>query len=330
MFLQIINNPLFAKEDIIFLKKQILQSISKRDEKPSQMVKLGMQSIYWHNNVRGNISTTDSINEITDEQIKIWHQKIWQTKRISISIAGDFNIDSIKNIISSNLPPNNTNENYQTNLNNLLTITNTIKPSEINTAYLISKDIPQTYLLWQAQGIKHTDKDYFAVKMFDFLLGGDVFNSILMREIRIKEGLTYGISSSLNAHLYSGEISIISPTQNKNISKLIYLVENILKQPESFVNESALINAKKSIKSKFIFLYNNPASYLNLKLSLIWNNLPDNYLETFLQNIDNIKIDEVINVGKKYYNPNNFYLVLVGPKNIEIPNKKIIKIEIPK
>jgi zinc protease len=82
---------------------------------------------------------------------------------------------------------------------------------------LVDKDdLSQATLVFGHGGIKHSDPDWYAATMVDYVLGGSDFSSRLMVEVRAKRGLTYGISSSFGASLYQGVFEVSAATRNES------------------------------------------------------------------------------------------------------------------
>ncbi|MDB5477568.1 MAG: putative peptidase, partial [Alphaproteobacteria bacterium] len=58
-------------------------------------------------------------------------------------------------------------------------------------------DGAQSVVVMAQPGIARQDKDWWAARILDFALGGGEFSSRLMEEVRVKRGLTYGVSSGI-------------------------------------------------------------------------------------------------------------------------------------
>jgi zinc protease len=314
MVMDVLKNPAFSKPDIDLIKSQVIQIIKKRTENPAQMANMAAQLIQWKNNVRGNISTLKSIEPVDDGRLKTWHKKMMSSDRFTILITGDIDPLHMKTLLdgyfkeftASGAP-------YQTE-KLMVSAENLQKGSQI--IYHQTKDIPQTTILYRAHGIKHNDPDYYAMKLFDFLFGGDSFNSYLTNVIRVKNGWAYGVYSSYSSNAYSGNLSIFVQTQNKNVNLVLDEIDKILHNPEAIIDEGRLSAAKNSIKNSLVFMAETPETLARLQLALKWDNLPDDYLSHYVENIQKVTSDDLRRAAKKYYLPENYFISVVGPKDV--------------
>jgi zinc protease len=76
-------------------------------------------------------------------------------------------------------------------------------------------DLTQATMVLGHQGIKHADPRWYAATLVNYVLGGSDFSSRLMKEVRAKRGLTYGIGSSFGASLYEGAFRVTASTKNE-------------------------------------------------------------------------------------------------------------------
>ena len=69
---------------------------------------------------------------------------------------------------------------------------------------------------------------------------------------------------------------------------------------------------KKGFAGSFALTFETPGQIAGALQNLVLYNLPENYYETFLQNIDNVSIDEVQAAAKKYLDSSRMAFVVVG------------------
>ncbi|HRP69614.1 MAG TPA: insulinase family protein, partial [Turneriella sp.] len=163
-------------------------------------------------------------------------------------------------------------------------------------------------------GIKHSAADYYALRLFDFLLGGDSFNSQLTQTIRTEKGWAYTAYSTFETDDFTGSVLLFTQTANANLPDVVAAMDAILAHPESFITTDKIERAKISLKNKFVFLFESPAQYLKLYLNLKWDGLPETYLAHYIENLSRVTYADILRVAKKYYQPQNFTLLICGPK----------------
>ncbi len=313
IILDVLNNPLFHKDDIILLKKQMSQSIKKRKENPYSLALLTAQRTFWKNNFRSHIYTEETITNIQRQDLLKWHAKMWSPKRLTIAITGKMDIHRVLKILEKHLFSS-SKVVKSSNLSNILPHDDVVS-NPTGHLYYVPKDISQSTLIWKAKSVNNQSTDYFALYTLNFLLGGDSFNSILTQKIRVEKGWAYMVYSQYTTDKYHGTITLAAQSQNKNVNNLITYTNQILTDLPDMVQEDQLLSAKKAIQNKFVFLYDNYFDFMNTVLKLKWNDYPSDYLSTFTDKINNVTIEEIKEVAELYYKPSNFMLTIVGPKD---------------
>ena len=327
--LQVINHPRFQPKDIELIRKQKIQSKKKLKENSSSLARVGAHLVYWSSHPRGMVSTIKTLSSIQRQDIQNWHKKMWLPSRIKILLAGDIKLDSTLKILENNLLTRNNSKNISgINFDSLMQVDPQILNSKVNITYHVHKEVPQSVIIWRAQGISHHSKEYFALKIFNFILGGDSFNSFLTQDIRARRGWAYSVYSTYHSDKYGGYISLVAQTRNANIQSLTKRVHEILNKPTMFINQEKIDLAKRSIRNKFVFLYQTPFQLLKNIMILKRHGLKKNYLSTFLDNIDKVTLNNVLDIAKKYYTSDKFFKIIVAPQSIKL-NTRVKILQIP-
>ena len=307
--LQVLMNPRFVEEDVELIRKNLLQGVEKRVENPGQLALLLSARQLFPDQVRSQLATKTSLEAIKLNDLQSWHKKMLKAARITVLLSGDVNIAAAKALLECNLgslayaSDDIANQSVLQKKHSLPT----------GTAQIFNKEIPQSTLVLAARGIAHNAEDYIALRLFDFLLGGDSFNSALTQSIRTRNGWSYSTYSYFDTDQFTGSIRIFSQTENKNVENVLREIKRLLENPAEYVNAESLRLAKISMRNRFVFLYERPDQYLKLHMSLLWDGMPQDYLATLLSKTDKVTLEQVMAISKKYYQPENFQLTLVGP-----------------
>ncbi len=313
MALEVLMNPRFATEDLELIRKQILQSMQNSFDSPSNVASAASDDYLCPDNVRGMRSRLSTVKTIEKEDLQTWQKKNKNAVRYTILLTGDFNKDNTIVLLNKYL--------------GTMDSQGAVPPIAVQQAcaipggkiWIAEKNVPQSTILMKAKGLPHGNNDYHAWKIFDFLLGGDSFTSVLTNRIRTQNGWAYTAYSYLSSDGYTGSAGIFTQTANANVPDVLHTIREILTERETFITEEEIARAKKSIRNRFVFIAETPSDYLALRNTLEWEGLPDNFLETFLERIDAATVEDVKRVARLYA-PENFGIIVVGPASL---SKKI-------
>lgn len=308
----VMESPRLGEEDFEIIRTRILKEFERRDENPAKWASLGMTKTFWGGTPRGRYATVRTVKNLKIADLADWQKKIWRGERLSIAVTGDIKEESLKALLEETFGKMARDEKKKPDLS-AMHVRPTVKP---NSLQIMPRDIPQTTVVYKAPGMKHTDPDYYALRIFDFLLGGDSFNSYLTQKIRTEKGWAYSAYSTFETDDFTGTMMLFTQTANVNLPDVIAAIDEILAKPEDFVSREKIEEAKLSLKNKFVFLFENPTQYMKLFLTLKWDGLPENYLPDYAKYLTQVTEADVLRVAKKYYRPENFTVLLCGPPDI--------------
>ena len=89
---------------------------------------------------------------------------------------------------------------------------------------LIDRSVVQATIIMGSGGIARSNPDYYRVQVMNYILGGGGFASRLMKIVRSKKGLAYGISSGFDAGKFAGSFAVDTQTKNKSANEALRLI----------------------------------------------------------------------------------------------------------
>lgn len=156
----------------------------------------------------------------------------------------------------------------------------------------------------------------------EFLGGG--FTSRLMREVRVKRGLTYSIGSYISSQKQYGRAGISTFTKNETINKLIVVISDAIEKIKKVgITQEDLENSRGSIVGAHPFKFESNRAFLSQLLYL--DHIERPYAELFDFNNAVMKYTAV-DAAKKIENVfgmNSQIIFVLGDKSIEKELKKL-------
>jgi zinc protease len=186
-------------------------------------------------------------------------------------------------------------------------------PGSSQHIWLIDKpDAVQTQIRIGKIAIPRNDPDYLPLDVTNHILGGS-YNSRLNTEVRIKKGLTYGASSSLNPHRYTGSLVVSTYTRTEATVEATKLVMDILTgMAQGEVTQKELDFARDYLAGVYPIASETAEQVTDRVLTVAAFALPDDYNQTYPAKIRATSLNAVQSVARKYFTTGDLDLVLAG------------------
>ena len=249
------------------------------------------------------------IKKITLEDIKKFYSDFFNSSNATAVVIGDFEkqpvIDDLKSILANWSSP----EKYtyaESHYYDAPVKTEKINtPDKTNAVFLAGLNIQ----------LKDDNTDYPALIMGNFILGGGFLNSRLATRIRQKEGLSYGVGSSLRAGDLDnngsfGSFAIYNP---ENAEKLLTVYKEEI---DRFIKDGLTENELKDAKSGYLLGRNRSRSDDNFLIDKLSRYLLFNrtfkYDEVQEKTIKALSVNQINTTIKKWIKPEKIVMVQAG------------------
>ena len=240
------------------------------------------------------------VSKLTSKNIKEFYDFNYTPKKTSIIIAGKLDKVKIKKLIETYFGSwvSVYGDNNQVSLESP-----SFKGKEY--AFVNRDSATQACLAWTKKAPTATDKDLTAFKVAE-----GVFNFRLFNEVRNKLGKTYGISMSYSEMQNNGIYSVFTQTRSKEMYSTLLAFEKTLNDFYSKgITEAELKQTITRLKNDYLSV-NQPASIVEYFNPLVYPDIKKRM--TFLSDMDAMTIDIVNKTIKKYFNPDNYKMVIAG------------------
>ena len=149
----------------------------------------------------------------------------------------------------------------------------------------------------------------------NFILGGGSFTARIPGRIRSDEGLAYSAFSAFQTSRDIGMFFVTCQTKLESTNRAISIaLEEIDKMRKMPIDKEELAQAKETFMNQYVFRFTTSASIVGQKVDIEYEELPLNYLETYLDNVKAVTQEDVQRVAKKYLHPDEIKILVVGNK----------------
>jgi zinc protease len=311
---EIITQPVFPDQEIIKLKGETVSMIQEELGHDSSLGARAFSKFLFRNHPYGNpvLGKVRDIQKFTPDEIQRHYKALFQDKFLLIVGSGDSSQDKILT--------------WATHLGKTLSITNqgsleqnpapVARPQDTDRRRLLIIDKPersQTQINLGQIGVTLTDPDYFSLYLGNHAIGGPSFSSILMQEIRVKRGWSYGANSnfrhglqprSWHAHLF--------PAAKDTAPALAYTISILENLKKNGITQESFDFSKRSLINSAGFMYNTPAKRVENKLLEKTLNLPEGFMKQYASHLAQLQRDRVNQALKEFLKPDRIAITVVG------------------
>lgn len=291
-------------------RQRFTAAIKEAHTRPDYVAYENFQKLVFGKHPYGYNVTAKSLGNIQAQDMRNFYQKNIKACRAKVSIVGRINHEQADQLITKlfALMPQ---QNHCDALPVIPDAPALNKPTELKIPFVAK----QASILIGQPGIRRDDPKYFALRVGNHILGGSGLNSLLMKEVREKRGLVYGVSSSFNASLNTGAFVISLETRADQASQAADLVHKIVRD---FVakgpTEKELQEAKDNLTKGFALRLGSNGDLLANVANIAWFNLPLDFLDHWTQNIQAVSLEDVRRSMRQTLNPDAMVTVVVGEK----------------
>lgn len=172
----------------------------------------------------------------------------------------------------------------------------------------------QAQILCGCHAITRQHPDWIRIALTNSLYGG-AFNSRLVMNIREDKGYTYSPRSAVNPLRQYGYFSVSAAVRNEVVAaSLTEIFYEIDKLRSLAVPKSELLDAQNYLSGVFSMGLATQSGLLSQISTLILNELPDDYLETYRQKLRALIPGDVLSAARTYIDSANMQIVVVGDR----------------
>jgi predicted Zn-dependent peptidase len=167
-------------------------------------------------------------------------------------------------------------------------------------------------------GVPRSTPDYFPLIVLNTILGGS-FTSRLNQNLREEHGYAYGAGSSFDMRLSAGPFVAAAGVQTDKTAESVREFFNELTKITEPISAGEIAKAKNYIALGFPAEFESSTDLSRQLEELIVYQLPDDYFERYIANVQAVTADALQRVAKTYIQPSRFAVVVVGDRKVIEP-----------
>jgi len=303
----IILTPHLNEEDFNRERRKISTRILQLQDEPDYIANSAFEYLLFSKEnayaypVSGFPADLSTLN-VTD--VRNFYNDFFSQGNSAIVIAGSIDKERLKNLLNNNFgrwqnkfrQRDFSNPNIETKNQVFVIDKKNSVQTEIRSGHLTSK---------------RNQDDFFKKLLLNHILGGQ-FTSRINLNLREKHGYTYGAYSRFNYYKDNAFFYVSTSVSTENTSLAMSEIFSELEGIRKGVTEEELIFAKSSITKKYPSNFETCGHLVSNLINKLLFNVPDDFFNSYIENIDNVSLEDVNQSAIKNIHPKNSITILVG------------------
>jgi len=312
MWQKLIEKPDFPESDFERLKKQALVGLQAEKQDPASIAdKAFYKNLYGnHPYASPQNGTEETIAAMTTADLSAFYKQYFVNKNGQLALVGAISkkqAEEIANTISKAILGG------DRGVGEAAPKVPAVKPLDKAKTVRIPFPSTQAHITIGQPGDKRGDKDYFSLYLGNHVLGGSGFTSRLMKEVRVKRGLSYSVYSYFIPMQENGPFMLGLQTKLSQTDEAIKVARDELEKfQKNGPTEEEITASKLNITGGFPLRTASNSDIIGYLAMIGFYDLPLDYLDTFTDTVNKITRDDIKDAYKRRLDPNKMLTVIVG------------------
>lgn len=311
-----ITKPRFDQDAIERVRDQKLSGLVQAAQQPRTIAsRAWWRALYPDHPYGRQAATAETLKRIGAEDLRRFVGERLARDNMMLGVVGDITPDQLKPLLDRTFGA----------------LPATAVPIEIpdvvpaarGDVMVVRKGVPQSVVTFGHGGVKRDDPDWYIAFVMNHMLGGGGFTSRLMREVREKRGLAYGVSSGL-APMDKSAVMIGSvATENGRVAQSIEIIRTEWARfAAEGPSQEELDDAKTYLTGSFALQFDSARRVAGILVAIQRDRLGPDFLTERNKLIEKVTLADVRRVAKRLLEAGKLTFVVVGEPQGVTPTRE--------
>lgn len=300
-------NPIYRADNLRIMQDKEVKNLAYNSQKTDFVSWQLMWNTLFADVFPGvaELSTSDTINSLEISQLQEFYKRSFCAENISVFVTGNIG-DGDERVISEAFSP------IPGGIPSPSLPQVPSQPAGSDIVYRpMAGCLQSSVILCQvSEGYNHPDRTAFSV--LNTLTGG-YFSSRLMQNLRERQGLTYGVSSSST---YFGNQSVFAISSDVNAAQTAHAIDSAFEELQRLQDEVVGDEELNMVKNYMagIQLRSVDTSVSTMQKYAFFHRfgLDESEMYRYLSSVRETTSEDILNLAKKYFTNNKFTRIVVG------------------
>ena len=309
--------PLLTQEEFDNQKNLIKESLKTSDKDVSTAASRVQDLItYGPKHPNGEFISQESLDRATLKDAVDFYNNYSSPNNAYLVIIGDIEFEEVKSKVTELFSPWESKQVISESFP---------QPESPNQTEIIFVDMPNgvqsVVSVMNTVDFNKKESDYFSALVANRILGGGGAGR-LFNNLREDKGWTYGSYSGISESIKTkGRVIAQAQVRNEVVdSAAVELLTELDKMRNTLVTDEEINSAKAKYTGNFVMSLEDPSTIAGIALNIITEDLPEDYYNSFLENINNVTKEDIQKASQNYFTPSKTRIFITG-KGSEILEK---------
>ncbi|MDD3182150.1 MAG: pitrilysin family protein, partial [Alphaproteobacteria bacterium] len=313
-----LTKPRFEQQAFDRVRDEQLTSIKFQLSSPSWQGRYALYQTIFGTHPYGyrSLGMPQTLAVVTRDDAASFAQEHLAKDNLYVSVVGDIDASTLSSVLDQvfgALPDHAV----------LAAVPEVVWPNMTKTL-LVSRQGKQTNILFTRPMLRREKPDWYAAEIANYILGGGGFTARLMKAVRAKEGLTYGISTGLSSMDHASMLVGAFSTDNAKAHEAMALLKKVWQNfYDNGVTQTELDAARDYLMGSMPISLTSTDAISQTLLAMQTEKLGQDYLDrhaALLQAVTKADVDRVI---QEWFDPAKMSASFVGvPKGFSFDDKR--------
>ena len=311
---EVVLRPTFPESELDLYRRNTIENLKFQRSQPGFLASEQTGRLIYGDHPYSKVSpTAEDIEKIDRDTLAKFHAATFVPNNAMFIVVGDVNRDEFIAELNELFGD------WQQGSVEKTTFPEPPKRDSRSLTIVDRKGSAQSNIVITNLGVKRVDPDYFPLIVMNQVLGAGASSRVFMN-LREEKGYTYGAYTRLESKLLTGDFEataeVRSSVTGDSLKEFFYELDRIRDEK---VGDDELHDAKNFLTGVFPIRAETQEGITNLIVNQQLYGLPDDYLQTYRENVDAITIDDVQRVAVKHIRPEEMAIVIVGDAEEVLP-----------
>ena len=310
LFTSVVSEPTFPADAFARVRGQMQVVLQAEQQSPGDLASKAFYRALYDDHPYGNPpnGTAESLAALTRDDVAAFFARYYVARNALVAIVGDLDraaAEALAERVTAGLEAGD-------KAPDLPPVPKLQVPIDVH----IDHPSAQTHVLLGQPGMHRGDPDYFALYLGNHALGGSGLVSRLNEEVRQKRGLAYSVYSYFVPMRRDGPFQMALQTRSDQAGEaLAILRDNLARYVAEGPTAEEFAFSKRNVTGGFPLRIDSNGKLIGYLAMIGFYALPLDYLERFIERVEGVERDQVIDALARRLDPDRLVTVTVGPRN---------------